>query len=237
VRIAVLQPSYLPWLGYFDQMARTDAFVFYDDVQFDKNGWRNRNRIRTAGGQGWQWLTVPVLTKGRHAPKIREVEINNTEAWRRKHLASLTQEYGGSPFFKDYIGFFEEAYGRDWSSLRDLCVHFIRGLCGIFGIGTPVHFSSEIGAGGARVERLVAICERLGADEYLTGDAAEDYLTPEPFDAKGIRILYQRYQHPEYSQQHRPFVSHLSAVDLLFNCGPASLGVLCHEPRARHGVA
>jgi hypothetical protein len=238
MRIAVLQPSYLPWLGYFDQIARVDAFVFYDDVQYDKDGWRNRNRIKTDSAEHWQWLTVPVLLKGKHGAKIHEVEINNTEHWRRKHLSAITQWYRRAPFFKELNGFFEEFYAREWKSLSDLATTSIREICGLMGIATPLHFSSKLGVTGEKVSRLVRLCEHFGADEYLTGDAAEDYLEPQAFAEKNIRIVYQRYKHPEYPQLYGPFLSHLSVVDVLFNCGPSSsLKVLCNEPRTAPGAA
>lgn len=237
MRIAVLQPSYLPWLGYFDQIARVDAFVFYDDVQYDRDGWRNRNRIKTETAEHWQWLTVPVLLKGKHGSKINEVEINNTEHWRRKHLAALSQWYRRTPFFKDVIGFFEDLYAREWKSLCELATTSVRELCALMGIRTPLHFSSGLGVAGERVERLVRLCEHFGADEYLTGDAAEDYLDPEAFAQKNIRIVYQRYHHPRYPQLYGEFVSHLSIVDLLFNSGPASsLNLLCTEARTPPGA-
>mgnify|MGYP001558939589 CR=1 FL=1 len=123
--IGILQPGYLPWLGFFEQMHRSDVFIIYDDVQYDRESWRNRNRIKSANGI--QWLTVPVHFKLSEAPLITEVKTDNTANWRKKHLFSIRQNYAKAPYFKDYIGLFEEAYSRDWEYLLDLDLFFIHG--------------------------------------------------------------------------------------------------------------
>jgi len=132
VIIGILQPGYLPWLGFFEQMYRCDLFVLYDDVQYDKEGWRNRNRIKTANGV--QWLTVPVLMKFSDYPLITDIQINNEVNWRKKHFASIRQNYGKAPFFNDYEGLFEEAYSRDWDFLIDLDLYFIMKLAECLGM-------------------------------------------------------------------------------------------------------
>jgi hypothetical protein len=229
MRIAVLQPSYLPWLGYFDQIARVDAFVFYDDVQYDRDGWRNRNRIKTTGPEGWQWLTVPVLLKGKHGAAIRDVQINNADTWKRKHLAAIGQWYRRAPFRDAVMPLFTELLEAEWSGLSDLCIEAVRRISAYLGIRTSFHRSSELGVEGDRVERLVKLCAHFQADEYLSGDSAENYIKPEAFSERGIRVMYQRYSHPVYPQLYGDFVSHLSIVDLLFNVGPDSLRTLCNE--------
>ena len=142
MRIVILQPSYLPWLGYFDQMSQCDVFVIYDDVQYDKNGWRNRNRIKTP--QGVQWLTVPVLAKGRDFPIIRDVEINGTTSWQTKQMKSLVQNYGRAPYFSQYIGALEAVLTRDWRFLIDLNMEFLYLLKQQLGISAKIQFASEL---------------------------------------------------------------------------------------------
>lgn len=224
MKIAVLQPGYLPWLGFFDQMNRVDVFVLYDDVQYTRSDWRSRNRIK--GPQGPVWLTVPVLKRGRLGQSILEAEIDNRSDWRRKHRETLRIHYGKSPFFEDHWPLFAEAYGRSWQRLADLDLFLIEKLRDALGIRTRIARSSELGVGGQRIERLLALCRHFGADRYLTGDAAEDYLDPTPFSAGGVNLEYQRYEHPQYPQQYGGFTPHLSIVDLLFNCGPNSLAIL-----------
>jgi hypothetical protein len=224
MRVVVLQPSYLPWLGYFDQIDRADVFVFYDDVQYDKNGWRNRNRIKTP--QGWAWITVPVLTRERFGAAINEVEIDNRAPWARKHLKTLSQNYSRSPYYGEYIGLFEDIYFREWEKIADLNMALIKAITGA--LGTDVRFacSSELNLQGDRLGRLVEICLEFGADRYLTGDSARDYMDRKVFSARGIQVEYQNYRHPVYPQLYGEFISHLSIVDLLFNCGPESLSII-----------
>ena len=229
MRIAVLQPSYLPWLGYFDQIAQVDHFIFFDDVQYDKDGWRNRNKIKT--DRGSLWLTVPVLLKGRFGAKINQIEVPLNDPWRRKHLKSIQQWYRAAPYYDQYLPFFEEFYAKKWARLSELTIHGVTETARILGIKTELHISSQLGIGGSKVERLVNLCKHFGADEYLSGDAAKNYLDEQQFARTSIKVIYQQYKHPEYPQLHAPFLPFLSIPDLLFNCGPDSLGVLCNEPQ------
>lgn len=224
-RVAViLQPSYLPWLGYFAQLHRSDVFVVYDDVQFDKESWRNRNRIKTAGGP--QWLTVPVLTSGQQRPSNRDVRIDNSTPWRRKHLRAIEQSYARAPYLADYLPLFASLYDRRWTHLLDLNLAAFDVLSCAFGICRSIRLSSELRVDGDRIERLVGICRAVGADTFYEGAAGRNYLTASPFNGAGIALEYQDYRHPVYSQLHPPFMPYLSAVDLLFNCGPKSLEIL-----------
>ena len=220
MKVAVLQPGYLPWLGFFDQMSRVDAFVLYDDVQYTRSDWRSRNRIKGPGGS--VWLTVPVLKKGRLGQTILEARIDNRSGWQRKHRETLKIHYGKAPYFARYWPIFDEGYARIWEFLVDLDLFFIQRLRDALGLKTRLLRSSELGISGGPVERLVALCQRLGADHYLTGDAAAEYLDPAPFEAVGVTLEYQEYHHPTYPQMYGEFVPYLSAVDLLFNCGPDS---------------
>lgn len=224
MRVVVLQPSYLPWLGYFDQINRADVFVFYDDVQYDKNGWRNRNRIKTP--QGWQWITVPVITRNRFGAPISDVEIDNKTLWAAKHLKTLVQNYSKSPYFKEYIRLFKAIYSREWSRIAGLDIALIKSISEVLGINTKFATSSELNLEGDRLERLLKICTKFGADRYLTGESAKDYMDEGVFSSHGVEVEYQNYRHPVYPQLYGEFISHLSVVDLLFNCGPESLSVI-----------
>lgn len=222
--VVVLQPGYLPWLGFFDQMRRADVFVYYDDVQYDKHGWRNRNRIKTQTGA--QWLTVPVRHSGLGFPKILDVEIDTGAAWARKHVSTLRQAYAKAPFVSVYMPALEELLMRRWERLVDLDVAVADWIAGALGLSPAIERSSRLGIDGERSDRLVRICERFGAGTYLSGNAAQDYLDVALFERQGIAVEWQNFAHPVYPQLHGGFVSHLSALDLLLNCGPASIDVL-----------
>lgn len=234
MRIAILQPGYLPWIGMFAQMATSDAFVILDNVQYDKHSWRNRNCIKTA--QGVQWLTVPVLTKGRGKPLINDVLIDNATDWRGSHWKSIKQNYSKALFFDKYSHIFETVYDLSWALLSGLDVAIISELREALGIQTKVTLASDLRTREEdRVRRLIAICQEFGADEFIEGDAGKDYLEGEgeaAFDKAGIQLIYHNYQHPVYKQLYGEFVPYLSAIDLLFNCGPDSLDILTHKKEA-----
>jgi hypothetical protein len=223
--IGILQPGYLPWLGFFEQMSKSDVFVLYDDVQYDKEGWRNRNRIKTANGI--QWLTVPVLLKGSDSQMILDVRIDNKINWRKKHLAAIRQNYSKAPYFKEYVGIFEEAFERDWECLVDIDMHFIHRLAECLGMHNKnMVRSSTLDIQGGRIERLIKICEFFGADIFYEGASGRNYIDEGDFLARGIKIEFQDYQHPSYRQLYGDFTSNLSVVDLLFNHGKESLAII-----------
>jgi WbqC-like protein family len=228
--LVVLQPSYLPWLGFFDQVRRCDRFVFYDDVQYDKNGWRNRNRIKSAAGA--VWLTVPVRTRGRTGQAINEVAIAKTSPWARKHLTSIAEAYARAPHRDAYLPLLAAILERQWERLVDLDIALSRLMCGWFGLDRPMFLASELGIGGDRNTRLVALCRHFGADTYLSGNAAQAYLDVALFAAHGIRVEWQNFQHPEYPQLHGPFVPLLSALDLVLNVGEECADVLARAGRS-----
>jgi hypothetical protein len=222
--LVVLQPGYLPWLGFFDQMRRSDIFVFYDDVQFDKNGWRNRNRIKSPAGP--HWLTVPVRVSSL-SQRIYETEIDTRQPWARKHLGTIKQFYARAPYVKRYLPQLEELFmGRTWERLIDLDEAVIELLCGWLNIKRETARSSELGIEGERSERLLNICLAMGARRYLSGNAARVYLDTELFRSHGIEVEWQDYEHPVYPQQHGEFVPFLSALDLLLNCGDESTAII-----------
>lgn len=221
--VSIHQPHYLPWLGYFDKIEQSDVFVFLDNVQFKKNEWQNRNKIKTSSG--WQWLSVPV----RHSftQKISEVEINNTVLWGRKHLNALITNYSKASFFEDYIGFFEQTYVREWTYLADINIHLIKYLADTLGLsGKKLVLASELESREGSTERLVDICKQLGGDTYLSGKDGAKYMDLEIFKEEGIQVIFQDYKHPKYSQLYGDFEPNLSVIDLLFNCGPDSLSIL-----------
>ena len=225
--VTIHQPQYLPWLGYFDKISRVDVFVMLDNVQFKKNEWQNRNRICTA--QGWQWVTVPVLHD--FGTKINAIKIDNKRPWRDHHLKALELNYGKAPYFDLYFSRFQEILNQEWENLGDLNIHSIRVLMELLGIKTKVVLASQYEATEHKVLRLVDLCRHLKATAYLSGEGGEKYLEEEHFEANDIDIITQKYEHPVYKQvwQNRnegKFISHMSVVDLLFNCGPESLAIL-----------
>jgi hypothetical protein len=224
ITLAVLQPGYLPWLGFFDQQRRADVFVYYDDVQFDKHGWRNRNRIKSPSGP--HWLTVPVRHGGLDRPKILDIQIDAGVPWARKHLQSIRHFYSKAPHLATYIPWLEQLLLQPWERLIDLDLAVARQLGSWLGIQPTVARSSELGIQGERSERLVKLCEYFGASRYLSGSAARAYLDTALFRRHGIEVEWQDYEHPVYPQQHGEFLPNLSALDLLLNCGDLSPRVL-----------
>ncbi len=215
--LAVLQPGYLPWAGYFDQMMRADIFVHYDDVQFDKNGWRNRNRLK--GPRGPVWLTVPVRHDGLEQ-RIDRTRIDNAQDWARKHVATLNQLLARTPHGDAYLPALSALLLQGWDRLVDLDLAIAGLIAGWFGIDTPTWRASALGIGGDRNDRLLALCRHFGADRYLSGAAARDYLDVARFAAAGITVEFQDFAHPVHPQRFGPFVSHLAAVDLIANAWP-----------------
>lgn len=223
--LAVLQPGYMPWLGFFDQLQRSDVFIFYDDVQFDKNGWRNRNRVKSLAGEP-HWLTVPVHVRSL-GQRLLETEVDNRQPWARKHIGTIRQFYARAPHLNRYLQGLEELLlGNTWERLCDLDIAAIKLMCEWLGLKRDMMRSSELGIGGERSERLLNLCLHVGADCYLSGNAAQEYLDAELFASHGVTIEWQDYQHPVYPQQHGTFVPYLSALDLLLNCGDNSASVI-----------
>ena len=183
----ILQPSYIPWRGYFDQIRRADLFIFYDDVQYDKHGWRNRNRIKTV--QGSQWLTIPVHTRGvTSGIPIREVRIDWSRPWAKNHLKSLTLAYARAPYFSSYLPWLNSVYDRRYELLADFTIWLTMEISRRIGV-TQANFmrSSDLeGVEGQKTDRLVGILKRVGASHYLSDPAAQEYLEAEKFEAAGI---------------------------------------------------
>jgi len=222
VRVAIHQPQYLPWLGYVDKLDSADVFVILDTVQFKKHEWQNRNRIRT--NEGWQWLTVPIID--RFPERIDLVEVNARVAWSRKHCQALRLHYGKAPFWNPLGPALLAILERPWASLRDLNIAVLELLCTQLGTATRRVLASTLSAREEPTDRLIDLCRAVGGAEYLSGEAGPEYMDLGRLASAGLAVSAQAYQHPAYPQQYTPFVSHLSVIDLLFNCGPESLAVL-----------
>ena len=219
----ITQPNYIPWRGYFHQIRKADVFVFYDDVQYDKRGWRNRNRIKTANGP--IWLTIPVRTKGlreNHTP-INQIAIDWTQDWPRKHWMTIRHAYGKAPFFNHYATQLEEFYRTRHELLADFTIELTITLAVTLGI-TRTNFvrSSSLNAAGTKTDRLLRILQSLGATHYISGPAAKNYLEENKLADAGIALEYMVYDYPEYPQLYPPYDPHVSVLDLLFMTGADS---------------
>jgi len=216
-RLVILQSSYIPWKGYFDLINDADLFVFYDDVQFTKNDWRNRNKIKTH--QGPLWLSVPVGSNIDR--KICEVEIGSSQ-WQSKHLASLRLNYSKSPCFSDYEFLLEDLYVKTaWKSLSGLNQFATRTIAEVLGIKTIFLDSRRFDAEGSKLDRLISLIKKTGADTYISGPSAKAYIDENRFSQEGINLIWKDYSgYPEYPQRFPPFEHAVSVLDLLFNVGP-----------------
>jgi len=225
VFVTIHQPEHLPWLGFFDKLRQAELFVLLDTCQFAKDDFQNRNRIKTANGP--TWLTVPVYKTGRSDQTINEVKICNDRNWRQRCWSMMRQSYGRAPYFNDHAPFFADLYRHDWRSLVELNITIITYLAEQFDLGGRFVRASELGISerGPTTVNL-AICRAVGASAYLSGRAGRDYLDEAQFAEHGIRVVYQDFQHPRYPQLWGEFAPAMSAVDLLFNCGPTSRAVI-----------
>lgn len=226
MKTVILQPSYIPWRGFFDQIARSDLFVFYDDVQYDKRGWRNRNKIKTSDGP--QWLTIPVHSRGAQTEHIliRDVRISydTQHPWNQEHWKRLQHAYARAPYFKAVMDLLEPFYQQQPEYLADFTVELTIAISRWMGI-THTQFlrSSELGAQGAKTDRLIDVLKKVGATEYISGPSAQDYIETEKFAEAGIGLEYMEYNYPEYGQFFPPYDPYVSIVDLLMMTGERSL--------------
>ncbi len=228
---AIIQPSFLPWRGFFDIIRKSNIFVFLDDVQYDKNSWRNRNKIKTS--RGTQWITVPVLTTGRFGQKINETEIRNDSGWRDKLLHTLYFNYRRAPFFDTYFPVLQDALTKDWALIADLDIHLTLEVMRLLGIETKTVRSSELKIEtDDKNERIVHICRELGIQHYLSGPAAKKYMSGFPYENQGISIEFMRYDYPPYDQLHGTFEPQVSIIDLLFNKGGEAPSYIWNYPKA-----
>lgn len=239
MKIAALQPGYLPWLGFFEQMAKVDLFVFLDDVQYTKADWRSRNRIRTQ--DGWIWLTVPVFIKRRSKQSLLEAEIDNHRKWWNKHWGLIQQNYHQAPYFHEYKEFFQNVYVQTWEYLLDLDLFIIDYLKEALKIKTKTIRSSKLKipplsykkGNKRKTEKLIKICQAVEATKLYDGKSAQQFIDEKMMKNNKIEIEYQNYQHPIYNQQFEPFIPYLSTIDLLFNHGPESLEILLGKKKVK----
>ena len=225
LRCAIVQPSYIPWRGYFDLIRRTDVFVFYDDVQYDRRGWRNRNRIKTPAGT--QWLTIPVHARGaqtEHIP-INEIRFAETD-WPREPLETLRRSYSRAPHFNDYSDCFELVYASPPPLLADFTIALTIDIASFLDIETRFIRASSLNASGRSTERLIDVLRKIGATQYLSGPSAKSYIDEQQFGDAGIALEWMEYAYPEYEQFHPPYDPYVTILDLLFMTGPAATRLL-----------
>lgn len=216
MNVGIMQPNYLPWLGYFDMVACSHLFILYDSAQYDKHGWRNRNRLLARPEP--LWVTAPVMTSGHHGQSVKETRLAKGP-WQKKHLKTIRQIYAHAPHF-DWLYPELEAYlgGRSYEWLLDLNLDGHRLFTRLLGIDTPIKLASELGLdtiGVEPTERLISICRKAGAARYISASASRAYMVERLWPEAGIELRYQDYLHPTYDQPGGSFVSHLSVVDAL----------------------
>ena len=220
--VSIHQPGYIPWMGFFKKIQSSDVFIFLDDVQFEKNGWHNRNKIKTA--ENWMWLTVPVRAK--LGMNLNEIKIDNSVKWINKHKKSIELNYSKTEFFSEYWKGFETIFEKKYEFLIDLNIEFINQILEILDIKTKIIFSSSLGISEKKSERILEICKAVNSSNYISGIMGEDYLNKEDFEKNGISIDFQDYQHPIYKQNYESFLPNMSIIDLLFNEGNNSKKIL-----------
>jgi len=212
------QPNYLPWLGYFDKMRKCDIFVIEDMVQFEYHGYTNRNRIKTRGGA--TWLTVPVKAAARRQV-INQVEIANDSdrKWRRRHWGTIQANYGRASHWEKFSKFFGDVYKRDWEKLIDLNMYLIKGTMRFLEIDRRLVMASTLDARGKKGQLIVEQCKALGADTYLSGAGGKAYIDLQEFKDAGLKVVFQDFKYPIYTQLHGSYIPNLSTVDYLFCTG------------------
>jgi hypothetical protein len=220
-KVAILQSNYIPWKGYFDLIAAVDEFILYDEMQYTRRDWRNRNKITTP--QGLQWLTVPVLVKGKYYQKINETEIDGID-WATAHWKALTQNYRRAKHFNEIASWLEPLYLEEtFTHLSQLNRRFIEVICSYLDIKTIISNSSDYTLKDGKTERLADLCLQVGAIEYISGPSAKDYVDEKVFTNLGIKLTWFDYSgYPVYPQLWGQFTHGVTILDLLFNCGKQS---------------
>lgn len=212
--VSIHQPAYLPWLGYLDRVRRSDVFVFLDTVQFEKNSFTNRNRIKTANGP--IWLTVPVLLQGHSSKSIKEIAIDERRDWRKKHLRSLEQNYRRAPGFPEKFDRLRRQYTAV-SVLADFCFSQLSFWLDELGVRTRIVRASDLNVSGAKSDLVLSLCRAVGGTTYLSGPQGRDYLDERSFASAEISIRYHDYQHPRYPQLYGEFIPAMGVADYWFN--------------------
>jgi hypothetical protein len=217
-KVAILQSNYIPWKGYFDLIGAVDEFILYDDMQYTRRDWRNRNQIKTP--QGVQWLTVPVRVKGKYDQKIRDTEIDGSD-WAVAHWKALAQNYARAPHFTEIAAWLEPLYlAASYTHLSELNRRFIEAVCAYLRIDTVISDSRDYTLVEGKTERLADLCAQAGGTEYVSGPSARDYVDESVFERSGIQLTWFDYAgYPEYPQLWGEFAHGVTVLDLLFNCG------------------
>jgi hypothetical protein len=224
-RVAIMQPTYLPWSGYFGLMQSVDVFVLLDSVQFARRSWQQRNQIKTANGA--QWLSVPVLSKGKRDQLISEVELDKGSGFAATHRRSIQQSYAKTPHFKQYADTLLPLLDNRSPLLADMTIGLIMQLKAQLGIETRVLRASELECSGAKADLLASLCMQIGASAYVSPPGSKDYLDEsDAFDAIGVPVQYYEFKHPEYPQPFGEFLPYMSVIDMLFNCGERSSALI-----------
>lgn len=230
-KVAILQSNYIPWKGYFDLIAAVDEFILYDDMQYTRRDWRNRNQIKTP--HGLQWLSVPVKVKGKFHQSIRETEIDG-DSWAQDHWRALMLNYRRAPCFDEIAAIVEPLYRADYTHLSQLNRVFIETLCNYLGISTRISNCWDYTLCEGKTERLLDLCVQAGADTYISGPAAKNYLDESLFDAQGIAVEWFDYSgYPEYPQLWGAYTHTVSVLDLLFNTGKQASAYMKYIQPAR----
>jgi hypothetical protein len=217
-KVAIVQSNYIPWKGYFDLINSVDEFILFDDMQYTRRDWRNRNKIKTS--QGLIWLTIPVQVKGKYFQTIKETEISD-QNWAQLHWKSILNNYVRADYFADYKEIFEDLYlNCNEKFLSEINYRFLVKICNLLGIQTQISWSTDYAIVNGKTERLVSLCKQAGATEYISGPAARDYIDEDLFQQENIKLSYIEYNnYPEYRQIHPNFEHGVSIIDLLFNEG------------------
>ena len=225
--VSIMQPAYLPWLGYFERIALSDLHIILDDVQLERSSktrFTNRNKIRT--DQGWAWLTIPVKTAGLGQPLISVAEIDAGQNWKDKHWRSISQQYAHAPFFSNYREELHTLYMQNWVRLNPLLLETTAWIKRQLGLKTNCIQSSDLPVVGCKSQLILELCIHVGATKYISGTFGHDYLDISSFNKAGIEVVFHDYRHPEYKQQFGGFEAYMSCIDLLFNQGHSSLNTL-----------
>jgi hypothetical protein len=218
-KVAIVQSNYIPWKGYFDLVHMVDEFILFDDMQYTRRDWRNRNKIKTANGLSW--LTIPVEVKGKYYQKINETVVNDP-TWKQAHWQSIQHNYQKAKYFREYGGMLKDVYlNMNKILLSQINYQFIKAVCDILEIDTKISWSMDYHIVDGKTERLISLCQQAGASEYISGPAARGYIDEQMFEAAGIKLTYMDYSgYAEYTQLYPPFEHGVSIIDLILNEGP-----------------
>ena len=219
MKIAILQPNYIPWKGVFDLINQVDVFVFYDDVQYTKKDWRNRNKIKTPNGE--IWLSVPVLHKGKRYQNISDTKIDTSKNWQQKHYKSIEKSYQKAPYFNEYKYLLDDIYiNNKWSNISELNVYSTKHIAKLLDIDVEWYLSSQLSCDGKKNgEKIINICKKLGCNYFINGPSSKSFMDQKLFNEASITLEYMAYNYKAYKQLYPPFNHKVTIFDVIFNCG------------------